>query len=70
MHCFGAIWKNYILLPAILASLITSSLNIWIISREIRPLAASYPPPPTKKCFIGLRSQALRYAHAYGICAP
>ena len=49
-------------------------------SCEIRPLA---PPraPPTKKCFIGLRSRTSlsisalsarrgRYAHAYGICAP
>ena len=47
--------------------------SIWIISREIRPLAALYPPapPPHKKnCFaLDLPSQWSpgRYAHAYGI---
>ena len=53
--------------------------EIMVISREIRPLAALYPPP-YKKYFKGLRSRASisisaltvrrwRYAHAYGSCA-
>ena len=25
------------------------TFKIWVISREIRPLAALYPPPPYKK---------------------
>ena len=57
-------------------------MGLLAISREIRPLAALYSPPPYKKmCFTGLRSltsllisnlsgrQGL-YSHAYGICAP
>ena len=46
-----------------------------VMSLEIRPQAALYPPPPIQKmCFIGLLSALSdrrgRYAHAYGICAP
>ena len=37
-------------------------LKISVISREIRPLAALYPLPHTKKCCIGLQS--------YAVCAP
>ena len=51
------------------------------MSLEIRPLAALFPLPHTKICFLGLPSRASlsisdlsgrwgRYAHAYSICAP
>ena len=49
--------------------------KIWVISREIRPLAALYPPPPYKKVLyraaissFALSGRRGRYAHAYGIC--
>ena len=39
-----------------------------VISREIIPLPALYPPPPYKKVLYSGRRG--RYAQAYGICAP
>jgi hypothetical protein len=38
-----------------------------VISREIKPLAALYPPPLFRAV---LRGRRRRYAHAYGNCAP
>ena len=45
-----------------------------VISHEIRPLAALYPPPFPYKKVLYTAARALsvcrgRYAHAYGICA-
>ena len=49
--------------------------NLSVISRKIRPLAASTPPGPPPHIKIALYITALsgrwgRYANAYGICAP
>ena len=54
-----------------------SKTNILVISREITPLAALYPPPIQKVKVLyraAILSFALcgrrgRYAHAYGICS-
>ena len=52
--------------------------KFWVISREIRPIAALYPPTQKKykkNCSIGLLRSAIsdrrgRYAHAQGNCTP
>ena len=46
-------------------------INNSVISREIRTLAALYPPPHTKKCFnIGLRSRVSLLISGGGMLMP